>query len=168
MSTYGTVAGVAAYVGHMLNSAGTFDDAGPPPTGTAPSLTQVNGFLDQVSAQLTGWLAAAGYATPVTQADAKSVLDRYANVGAAGLAELSQRVAGTSDDESRRESQFLQEFRSAEAWINGRALAALGVPQANIGATALHTPAIGTITAGTADDPTRTTRPPEWRITRWD
>jgi hypothetical protein len=164
VSTYGTPAGVAAYVTYMTNTAGSFDDAG----GREVSLATVNSLLGSVSAQLTGWLAGAGYVTPVTQADAKAVLDRYANLGAAGYCELGQRVAGTSDDENARESKFLAEFAKAEAWINGRALAALGVPQAAIGASALHQPAIGAITAGTASDATRASRPPEWRITRWD
>ena len=157
MSTYGSIAGVEAYVAHMTNEAGHFD------TATTPTLAQVVTFLDARSAQLTGWLAAAGYVTPVVQAEAKVVLDRFANVGAAGDAELTQRVAGASDKENERENAFLKEFAKAEAWINGRALAALGVPQALIGASALGTPAIGTITAGTTADTTRPNRPPEWR-----
>src|SRR5690349_806445 len=103
MSTYGDIASVQAYVRHM-----TFDAANNPTTA------QVLAFLDQQSAKLTGWLAAAGYQVPVTNAAAKLVLDNYANLGAAGLAELTQRTAGFSDkDENKRENKFLAEFEKA-------------------------------------------------------
>lgn len=161
MATYGSVAGAAAFVGHLTNAAGTFDNLGPP-TGTAPTLDQVETFLDQVSAQLTGWLAAAGYAVPVVQSDAKSALDGYANVGAAGLAELSQRVAGTSDDENRRENRLLAEFRRAEDWIKSGALAGLGVGRLVVGPAARQA-ASGALTTGTAADTARAGRPPEWK-----
>lgn len=126
MSDYGTIAGVEAYVAHMCNEAGHFDAA------TEPTLAQVTTLLDEVSAQITGWLAAAGYQTPVAQASALAVLNRYANNGAAGLCELTQRIAGASDDKNVRETLFLREFAKAEAWIMSGALAALGVPQVRL------------------------------------
>lgn len=120
-NSYGTVAGVAAYVQHMTNAGGTFD------TTTQPTITQVESFIDQASDMLNGWLARSRYAIPVTQADAVKVLARYANLGAAGLCELSMRSAGYSaDDENKRENKFLKMFEMAEGYIASGALAALG------------------------------------------
>jgi len=94
---------------------------------TAPTLTEVEDFLNQCSDTLNGWLAAAGYVIPVTQADAVGVLARYAQVGAAGHVELSQRAGGyDAEDENRRENKFLDMFKEAKAYIESGALAALG------------------------------------------
>lgn len=155
MADYGDVTGVQAYVMHMA-----FD--GP----NQPTSAQVDTWLASRSAQLTGWLAGAGYATPVTLPAAKAVLDNYANLGTACLAELSQRSAGyKADDENRRENKFCAEFNAAKAWIESGALTALGVPQLPIGVNAATQPAIGTITAGTSADSVTRDFPPEW--TRW-
>src|SRR5262245_60712378 len=121
MSDYGSTDGVAAYVAHMTNSVGQFDAT------TRPTLAQVTTFLGEVSAQLNGWLASAGYVIPVTNSAAKQVLDRYANIGAAGLCELTQRSAGYSkDNQNKRENKFLSEFYAAENYIKGGALNNLG------------------------------------------
>jgi hypothetical protein len=122
MADYGSVPGVSAYVRHM-----TLD------TANNPKTAQVETWLVQRSAQLTSWLAEAGYTVPVVVAAAKAVLDRYANVGAACDAELAQRTGGYGQagkpEQNRRESRFCQEFAAAEAWIMSGALLALGVPQ---------------------------------------
>lgn len=96
-------------------------------SATAPTLTEVTRFLDQCSDTLNGWLAASGYVIPVIQADAADVLGRYAEVGAAGHAELSQRAGGyDAEDENKRENKFLDMFETALAYIQSGALAALG------------------------------------------
>lgn len=123
MSTYGSVAGVAAWVRHMTNEDGDFD------TTTAPPLADVEMWLNQRAAMLDGWLANCGYVTPVTLPSAKLILDRYANMGAAGDCELSQRNAGyTDDDNNYREIKFLSEFNKAKDYICSGALDELGVP----------------------------------------
>lgn len=123
MADYGTVEGIQAYVGHMLDN-GVFD------ANTQPTLAEVTAMLDQQAAKLNGWLAAAGYQIPVTLATAKSILDNFANLGGAGLAELTLRNAGYSaTDQNRREIKFLAEFAKAEEYINSGAFAALKVPQ---------------------------------------
>jgi hypothetical protein len=120
-NSYGSVTGVAAYVRRLANASSTFD------TTTRPTLVEVEAFLDQCSDTLNGWLARAGYVIPVTQADAVNVLARYANLGAAGHAELSQRAGGyDADDENRRENKFLDLFKLAESYIESGALAAMG------------------------------------------
>ena len=120
MSDYGSLAGVAAYVVHMTNSSGAFDAT------TKPTDAQVTIFLTELCAQLNGWLASAGYVTPVTGPNAKLILDRYANVGAAGLCELTQRSGGYSkDNQNKRENKFLDEFYKAEAFIRSGTLNSL-------------------------------------------
>ncbi|MBC8076957.1 MAG: hypothetical protein H7Y32_12845, partial [Chloroflexales bacterium] len=110
-NSYGSVAGVEAYVAH-LTAAGVFT------VSTRPTLAQVEGFIDQMSARLNAWLAQAGYGIPVTVPQAVLVLSNFANLGAAGLAELTQRVVGKdADDVNRRQNKFLAEFVKAEADI---------------------------------------------------
>lgn len=155
MPTFGSVAGVGAYVRHMA-----FD------TPNNPTTTDVTAWLTARSSQLVGWLAAAGFVVPdwTVYPNAKAVLDNYANLGAACLAELSQRSSGyDAGDENKRENKFCAQFAEAEDWIGGPALAALGVPQTLIGSLAAEQPSIGQIVAG---GPTDTTRilPPEWRV----
>lgn len=120
MSDYGTAAGVAKYVRHMTN-AGVFDGT------TKPTLTEVGEMLDESCAILNGWLAMYDYAVPVVSVRALAAMSRYANLGAAGLAELAQRSAGYSEtDQNRRENKFLAEFYKAEAFIASGALIGLG------------------------------------------
>lgn len=124
MSTYGSVPGVLAYVRHIR-----------PDAPNKPTTADIEAWLAGRSAQLTAWLAAAGYAVPVTadvSAEAKALLDRYANVGSAGDVELSMRSSGYDGDSEHdtREARFLSEFARAEAFIAGVAFAALGVPRA--------------------------------------
>lgn len=127
-NSYGSVAGVAVYVARLTTDGGSFT------ASTRPTLAQVEGFLDQQSAVLNGWIAQAGYNVPITQSDAALILARYANIGAAGLVELTQAAAGyASDGEDSRENRFLSEFARAEAWIKSGALAALGVGQNTVG-----------------------------------
>lgn len=120
MSDYGSLLGTAAYVIHMTKG-GTFDGT------TAPTDTQVDAFLTELCAQLNGWLASAGYVVPVTSALATPILDRYANIGAAGLCELTMRSAGyDKDNQNRRENKFLAEFYKAEPFIASGTLRSLG------------------------------------------
>jgi hypothetical protein len=125
MSDYGTAAGVAAYTKH-LTANGVYT------TGTKPPLADIETWLDERSAQINTWLAQAGYTTPVNvlYVAAHTVLSRYANIGAAGDAELSQRSGGYSaDDLNARENKFLTEFMEVRDFILSGALAGMGVPQ---------------------------------------
>lgn len=77
-NSYGTVAEVAALTLRYTH-AGSYDAT------TRPTLTQVETFVDRVSAILNVLLAEAGFAIPVTQADAKLALDDFAVDQAAEL-----------------------------------------------------------------------------------
>lgn len=126
-NAYGSVAGVAVYV-RRLTENGVFTSA------TRPSVAEVEGFLEDRSAILNGWIAMAGYAAPVTNAIAVQALGSYANLGAAGLVELTQAASGyDADGEDTRENRFLAEFRAAKAWIESGALGALGETQTTPG-----------------------------------
>ena len=70
-NSYGSVAEVAALTLRYTN-AGSYDAT------TRPTLTQVEKFVDRVSGILNVLLAEAGFAIPVTQADAKLALDDFA------------------------------------------------------------------------------------------
>ncbi len=126
MSDYGSVAGTAKYVRHLTND-GEFDD------DTRPTLDDVEEMLDESSAILNGWLSQNNYTVPVTAERALAALSRYANLGAAGLAELAQRSAGYSEtDQNRRENKFLAEFYKAEKFIAGGGLDGLGISPGTI------------------------------------
>lgn len=140
MADYGSIAGVAAYVKRLTSAAGTFD------TTTKPTLTEVEAFLDQASDTLNGYLARNRYVIPVTAARAIDVLARYANLGAAGLCELSQRSAGYSDEDNQRENKFLKLFEGAKDYIASGALAALG---AGVQSTGVPPPLAGLRFGGT-------------------
>jgi hypothetical protein len=119
MSDYGSVPGVQAYVRHI-----TLD------TPNNPSTDNLNTWLTARSAQLTGWLAIAGYTVPVTNVSAKAILDRYANLGAACDAEMAQRTGGYGQagkpEQNQRGTRFCEAFSEAEAFINSGALQQLG------------------------------------------
>jgi hypothetical protein len=144
MAAYGSVNGVQALTAHI-----NYNEA------NAPTAEDVEGWLTARSGTLNSWLALAGFVTPVVLHEAKAVLDRYANYGAAADAEASQRTAGyREDDEDRREVYFAREFRRAEEWIASGALAALGVPQTLVEAGVQPRGArVGQLAAGGPVDP---------------
>jgi len=80
-NSYGTVAEVGALTPLYATATGTTYDA-----TTRPTITQVEKFIDRVSAIVNVLLAEAGFAVPVTQADAKLALDEFVVMQAAHLA----------------------------------------------------------------------------------
>lgn len=123
---YGTAADVAAYVQHATNN-GSFD------TTTAPTLAQVESFINQRSAMLNACLAVEGYAVPISAATAPqayAILVHYVANGAAGDVELSQRSAGyDAEDTNRRENKFLAVFDAGCQFVKSAAFAALAAAQ---------------------------------------
>ena len=69
-NSYGSVAEVAALTTRYTAS-GSYS------TATRPTLAQVEKFIDRVSAHLNVFLAEAGFAIPVSQADCKLSLDDF-------------------------------------------------------------------------------------------
>lgn len=118
MATFGTVGGVLALSPYLQSPS------------NQPPAAQIEQWLVERSARLTAWLAGAGYAVAavVPNGIAKTILDTYANNGAACDAERSQRNAGADEDDTNaRWRLFCSEFSAAEAWIDGGALTALGI-----------------------------------------
>lgn len=114
--SYGSVDGVAALTRHATNG-GTFDAT------TTPTLDDVEGFINQRSALLNGWLAASGYGTPATGVDAILALAHFVHNGAAADVEKAQRAGGYGDGtDDTRESMFLKEWEKAEKFITSGAL----------------------------------------------
>ena len=82
-NSYGSVAGVAAYVPTYTN-VGAFD------TSTTPTLAQVESWIDEVSAIANTGLRAAGFTVPMTQADAVRAIRGLINQQVAALVQLSR------------------------------------------------------------------------------
>ena len=78
-NSYGSVTDVAALC-RVYTNAGAFD------TTTVPTLANVESFIDQISAIVNTALAAQGFTTPITQADAKRACDSTVNQIASDLA----------------------------------------------------------------------------------
>lgn len=56
-------------------------------------ISQVMDFEESVANEIDGWLAGAGFSTPVTDTTAKTVLRSYANAGTAFWCEMTQTTA---------------------------------------------------------------------------
>lgn len=80
-NSYGSTGGVAALTPRYAAAGGVFDGT------TKPTLAQVEGFIDQVSALLNTMLARNGFVIPVTQADCKLTLAMFTNEEVAQIAE---------------------------------------------------------------------------------
>ena len=83
-NSYGTVAEVAALVSHFTAS-GSFS------ASTVPTTTQVEGFIDRVSAIVNVLLTEAGFTIPISQVTAKLALDHFVVEEAADLCEAANR-----------------------------------------------------------------------------
>ena len=91
-NSYGTVAEVTALTRHLLDGPDVFDEA------TRPSLSEVESFIDKVSANLNDAIAALGFSVPITAAGPKLSCDSWVVAKAAAMVELTQRSAGFDGD----------------------------------------------------------------------
>lgn len=126
-NSYGSVAEVAALVPRYTNN-GAFD------ASTRPTLTQAEKFIDRVSGLVNVLLAEAGFAIPVSQTDAKLVLDEFVT---AQVVQLAHSVNGAGafapgSEEIRQGTPFQIITKEAASFINDHAdgLAALGATRA--------------------------------------
>lgn len=99
-------------------------------TTTLPTLLQVESMVDQVSSVVNVLLAEAGFAIPVSQADAKLALDLFVNQEAAWYAEYANGAGPfvPTAMEMRTPSPQRMVLKDAEAFIGEHAdgLEALG------------------------------------------
>lgn len=121
-NSYGSVAEVEALTGRYTFE-GSYDNS------TRPTLTQVEKFIDRVSALLNLLLAEAGYSIPITQADAALVCDEFvveqavqlchgAN-GAGPFAPGSEQLRGRTAFEiiSREAAEFVEKHAPGFAFL---------------------------------------------------
>ena len=114
-SSYSSVADVLALTRHFLDGANTFDDA------TRPTLTEVEGFIDDVSADLNDAIRACGLAIPISAAGPKRSCDLWVRTKAAAFVELTSRSAGFDGSETSRHRE-LYDLMGADAfeWVEKR------------------------------------------------
>ena len=111
-NSYGSVAEVAALV-KVYTASGSFSAA------IHPTSTQVEGFIDRISAILNALLAEQGFSIPITQADCKLVLDHFVIEEVADLCEAANRSGRfySSDDTLRGRGRFRVILSDAKAFI---------------------------------------------------
>jgi hypothetical protein len=78
-NSYGSAAGIAVFARSYANADQEFTDS------TTPTLTQVETWIDEVSAILNVELADLRFSVPVTQSDAVRMLDSFVNQETAAL-----------------------------------------------------------------------------------
>lgn len=113
-NSYGSASEVAAMVPQYASS-GFFT------ASTRPTLTQVETFIDRVSALLNAVLAQQGFEVPVTQADAKLVLDHFVVEEVADLCEAANRAGRFMQDRVRDRSRFRVVFDDCVSFIESQA-----------------------------------------------
>lgn len=120
-NSYGSAAEAAAMV-PQYTASGTFT------TGTRPTLVQVEKFIDRVSAMVNTLLAQLGFAIPVTQTDAKLVLDHFVVEEVAELCEAVNRAGRFASERLAGKGRFDVVFGDAVGFLKGQAegLEALG------------------------------------------
>lgn len=137
-NSYGTVAGVASFTPRYSNGAGTFD------ASTTPTITEVEGWIDQVSGILNTILSDERFSIPVTQADAVRMLAIFVNQEVAALVEGSHNAGRFGPTaKNPRAGRFDLIFQDVETFVKRMAggLEALGASrgtsQTNLGSTPL-------------------------------
>lgn len=88
-----------------------------------PTDAQVDGFCSQITIELNGVLAGAGYATPVTDTDALKPVKLYCCYGAAYLAERARYPERKASEEDPAE-EWWERYQNALEMIRAGELAA--------------------------------------------
>lgn len=124
--SYGSVEEVRALTRHLLDGNLDFDDT------TAPTLDDVERFIDRASGTLNTALAGQGFTVPVSQAQAVLACAEWVVMHAAKMVELTQMGDGmTVGGGAGNRAQYIHNLtkRAGEfAAENARAFRLLGVP----------------------------------------
>lgn len=134
-NSYGDTGEIAALVPRYGNGSGIFDAT------TRPTLLQVESLTDQVSAVMNSILAGAGFSIPVSDADAKLMLDLFVNQEVAALAEGingSGRFGPTGGGKQGTGSRFALILTDVQAFVKANAT---GLER--LGATRTYDPIAG-------------------------
>lgn len=110
-NSYSSVADVAAWTRHLLDGESSFA------VTTRPTLSEVEGFIDDASAMLNDAIAAHGFSVPITAAGPKRSCDLWVRAKAAAYVELTQRAQGFDGQDGNRSSAFLNLFEDAFAFV---------------------------------------------------
>lgn len=140
-NSYGSTAGVASFTPRYAAKGVTprnFDE------GTKPTIAEVESWIDEVSSILNTVLSDERFTIPVSQADAKRMLDLFVNQEVAALVEGSHNAGrfGPSN-KNPRSGRFDLIFADVEAFVKRMAggLEKLGVSrgttQTNVGSVPL-------------------------------
>ena len=117
-NSYGDTGEVAALTPRNARAAGIFD------LTTRPSIAQVEGLCDQVSALVNSILAQNGFAIPVTDTDAVLMLDYFVNEEVAAIVEGingSGRFGPTAKRGGAR-GRFALVVEDVQSFIEGNAV----------------------------------------------
>ena len=96
MSNYSSEAEVTAFTRHLLDGAAAFNST------TRPTSTEVGTFLTRVCGVLDVALAAAGLATPITQATAKLACDDWVTQQAVKYVHYTSRNTAIFSDQNEQ------------------------------------------------------------------
>jgi hypothetical protein len=149
-NSYGTAAGVAQYVKRYAPN-GSFSNT---PTASNPTLAAVEGWIDQISAQLNTALSAAGFKIPITQADAKLACQQVVEQLTADLAQAANSAGRFYSERALKSG--LSPFKAIQgdilAWAESMAggLEAMGAART----IAANEYAIGSRDSDSVGDPT--------------
>ena len=116
MSDYGSIPEVVAFTHHLLDGETTFNGS------TRPTASEVSAMLNRACGVLNSSLAAAGFATPITQATVKLALDDWVVQRTAEYVELTQRGVGYGDGEGSRTAAFRNLSGSAKQFVQDNLL----------------------------------------------
>ncbi len=124
-NSYGTLDEVVALTRIYLQGEPTFN------TNTIPPGADVETFIDRASGVLNLALSNAGFAIPVSQADAKLACDDWVVGMAAAYVELSQPYTGADPQENKRSGLLSRLSKEAAKFVkdNQAGFANLGVAQ---------------------------------------
>src|SRR5512146_1089074 len=128
--SFSSVAGVLAFTRHLMSSdAGnaTFNST------TRPTLTEVEGFIDEASGYLNSAIAAGGFDPALVRANstAKLPCDSWVRARSSECVELTQRGVGFNEDEGNRYIGFRNMHKAAGQFVDEMKLGwlRLGVAQ---------------------------------------
>ena len=131
-NSYGAATDVAALTRRFTN-AGTYD------TTTTPSLAQVEGWIDQISATLNVLLAEQGFAIPVTQADCVLMLKNFVVTQVADLCNYANSAGRFFSEKGLKTGPWAAIQKDAAEFLEHHAagLAQLGATRTRGGLNAL-------------------------------
>jgi hypothetical protein len=133
--SYGSVAEVAALTWRYTTAGSFYDTSTGPPatTATKPTLTQIEKWIDNASATLNVMLSNAGFAIPITQADAKSACGQVVVEVVADLVHASNNAGRFYTDRALASGVSPMKVlrREMQEWVDSMkpGLAQLGVAQ---------------------------------------